>query len=215
MRETTPTWSDLATGRRWRGVASFIRGWVGPFDSSCGMSAEELDQLLLRKSLALPAAVREWYLLAARWSQGQGALNVWIGPQELAAEDGMVEVLTDTIGNNNWGVRAADHDIEDPPVYDLDTNPTQIDFPSFTSLVAAMIVNDVIFGSDTDEPKELNPGVARAGLTCFVSNRRGDFYADAVLDAAAVVMFAYPGNGPAYGKARTPAGHTLLQRFQR
>ena len=205
-----PTWSDLATGRRWRGVAS----WVGPFDSSCGMSAEELNQLLLRGSLALPAAVKEWYLLAARWSHLQGALNVWIDPQELAVKEGMVEVLTDTIGNNNWGVRTADHDIEDPPVYDLDTNPAQVDFPSFTSLVAAMIVNDVIFGSDTDEPMELNPGVARAGLTCFVSNRRGDFYADAVLEAAAVVMFSYPGNGPAYGKARTPAGHTLLQRLQ-
>jgi len=94
-----PTWSDLATGRRWRGVAS----WVGPFDSSCGMSAEELNQLLLRGSLALPAAVKEWYLLAARWSHLQGAWNVWIDPQELAVKDGMVEVLTDTIGNNNWG----------------------------------------------------------------------------------------------------------------
>ena len=212
MRETIPTWSDLATGQRWRGVASFIRDWVGPFDHACGMSAEELDEILLRESLALPAAVREWYLLAARWSQG--GLNVWISPQELAAEDGMVEVLTDTQGANRWGVRVADHDIEDPPVYDLDANPTQIDFPSFTSLVAAMIVNDVIFGSDTDEPVELNPGVARAGLTCFVSTRRGDFYADVVLDAAAIVMFTYPGNGPACGKARTYAGHTLLQRFQ-
>ena len=77
-----------------------------------------------------------------------------------------------------------------------------------------MTVNDVIFGSDADEPMELNPGVARAGLTCFVSNRRGDFYADAVLEAAAVVMFAYPGNGRAYGKARTPVGHILLQRLQ-
>jgi len=77
-----------------------------------------------------------------------------------------------------------------------------------------MIVNDVIFGSDTDEPVELNPSAARAGLTCFVSTRHGDFYADAVLDAAGVVMFAYPGNGPACGKARTHAGHTLLQQFQ-
>ena len=159
-----PTWRP---GRRWRGLASFIRDSVGSFDPSCGMSAEEPDEILLRESLALPAAIREWYLLAARWSQG--ALNVWIGPQELAAEDGMVEVLTDTQGANRWGVRAADHDIEDPAVYDLDTKPTQIDFQSFTSLVAAMIVNDVIFSSDTDGPVELNPGVARAGLTCFVS----------------------------------------------
>jgi hypothetical protein len=212
MPETMPTWSDLAIGRRWRGVASFIRDWVGPFDPACGVSAEELDEILLRGALVLPAAVKEWYLLAARWSQD--GMNVWISPQKLTAVDGMVEVLTDTQGANRWGVRAADHHIDDPPVYDLDANPTQIDFPSFTSLVAAMIANDVIFGSDAEEPVELNPGVARAGLTCFVSTRYGDFYADAVLAAAAVVMFAYPGNGPAYGKARTHAGHTLLQRFQ-
>jgi hypothetical protein len=207
-----PTWSYLATSQRWRGVVSFICDWVGPFDHTCGMSAEELDEILRRESLALPAAVREWYLLAARW--GQGGLNVWISPQKLAAEDGMVEVLTDPQAANRWGIRVADHDIDDPPVYDLDAKPTQIDFPSFTSLVAAMIVNDVIFGSDADEPMELNPGVARAGLTRFVSTRRGDFYADAALDVAAVVMFAYPENGPACGKARTHAGYTLLQRFQ-
>jgi len=207
----TRTWSDLAASRRWRGVVSFIRDWVGPFDFACGMAAEELDEKLLRESLALPAAVREWYLLAARWSQG--GLNVWISPQELATADEMVCVLTVTDGINNWGVRAADHDIDDPPVYDLDANPTEIDFPSFTLLVAAMIVNDVIFHPATD-PVELNPGVARAGLTCLVSTRRGGFYADAALDTAAVVAFAYPGNGPAFGEARTPAGHALLQRFQ-
>jgi hypothetical protein len=175
------------------------------------MAAEELDEILLGESLALPAAVREWYLLSARWSQG--GLNVWISPRELVAADEMVCVLTDTDGINNWGVRAADHDIDDPPVYDLDANPTEIDFPSFTSLVATMIANDVIFHPATD-PVELNPGVARAGLTCLVSTRHGDFYANAALDAAAVVAFTYPGNGPAFGKARTPVGHALLQRLQ-
>jgi hypothetical protein len=40
-----PTWSELATGRRWRCVASFIGDWVGPFDRACGMSAEELDEI--------------------------------------------------------------------------------------------------------------------------------------------------------------------------
>ncbi len=173
-------------------------------------AAEELDEILLGKSLALPAAVREWCLLAARWSQG--GLNVWISPQELAAHDGMACILTDTDGIKNWGGRAADHDIEDPPVYDLDAKPSEIDFPSFTSLVAVMIVNDVIF-HPAAEPVELNPGVARASLTCFAPTPHGDFYADATLDAATVVMYAYA-KGPAYGKARTPAGYALLQRLQ-
>ena len=81
------------------------------------------------ESLALPAAVREWYLLADRWSQG--ALNVWIGPQELAAEAGMVEVLTDTQGVNRWefGLRITTSRIR------LSTIWTSIP-PKSTSLVA-------------------------------------------------------------------------------
>jgi hypothetical protein len=39
------------------------------------MAVEELDEILVRQSPGPPAAVREWYLLAARWRQG--GLNVW------------------------------------------------------------------------------------------------------------------------------------------
>ena len=78
----TPTWNDLANGERWRGVVSFIRNWVGPFDSGHGIAPKDLDLLLRAKPLNLPAAVREWYLLAANWTQH--GLNVWIRPRELA-----------------------------------------------------------------------------------------------------------------------------------
>jgi hypothetical protein len=89
--------------------------------------------------------------------------------------------LTDTQGINRWGVRVADHGIEDPPVVNLEENPAEIDFPSFTSSVAAMIVNDVIYGSETEDPVELDPGIGCAGLTCLVSTQYGDYYADAAL----------------------------------
>ena len=61
----------------------------------------------------------------------------------------MVGILTDEQGVNLWGVRAADYDIEDPPVFFLEATPADIDFPNFTSFVAAMIANDAIFGSET------------------------------------------------------------------
>ena len=75
-------------------------------------------------------------------------MNVWIGPQELAAEAGMVEVLTDTQGVNRWefGLRITTSRIRLSTIWT--SNPTQIDFPSLTSLVAAMIVNDVAFGTN-------------------------------------------------------------------
>jgi hypothetical protein len=208
------TWSKLANGVRWRGVVSFIRNWVGPFDSHQGMPPKELDKILRAKSLNLPTAVREWYVLAANWNQG--GIGVWIYPRDLAAcdEDEMVWILTDTEGITQWGVRVADLDAEDPPVYSLAAGTDEIEFPTFTSFVGAMIVNDLLFADNREEPVELDPDSARAALQCLVSARCGDFYADAPLESATVVMFIYPDGAAAYGKSRTPAGRALLEQLE-
>jgi hypothetical protein len=68
----------------------------------------------------------------------------------------MVGVLTDTDGINKIGRPGCGPGIDDP-VYDLDANPTEIDFPSFTSFVAAMIVNDVFFCTATEPVVSLAP----------------------------------------------------------
>lgn len=99
-------------------------------------------------------------------------------------------------------------------MFSREANPTEVDFPSFTSFVAAMLVNGVIFDYKVGDPAKLDPGPARASLTRLVTARCGDYYADAPLEAARVVMFTYPRAGPAFGKARTPTGEELLRRFQ-
>jgi hypothetical protein len=68
----TSTWNDLASSSRWDGVVRFIRNWAGPFDCDQGMAPVELDIILRAKSLDLPVAVREWYLLAANWNHVSG-----------------------------------------------------------------------------------------------------------------------------------------------
>src|SRR5262249_37596050 len=108
------TWDDLARSPRWRGVVSFIQNWVGPLDANQGIATHQLDAILHEKGLKLPTAIRDWYLLAAKWNQG--GLNVWIPPQELTVGEGIVWILTDTEGINHWGVRVADVEVEDPPV---------------------------------------------------------------------------------------------------
>jgi hypothetical protein len=208
------TWNDLANGARWRGVVSFIRNWVGPFDSNQGMTPDELDQILRAKRLTLPAAVREWYLLAANWNPK--GLNVWFRPAELEVCDGMIEILTDPEGISNWSIRVVDFDIEDPPVVSPEENPNDIEFQSFSEFVAAMIINDVLFADETTgEPVELNHDAARTTLMCIVSSGRGDFFGDAPLESATVVMWAISQNSPAFGKSRTLAGRALLNRLQR
>jgi hypothetical protein len=211
----TTSWDELANSPRWRGVVSFVRHWVGPLGLAQGMAPAELDAILSTKRLVLPAAVREWYLLAAHWSQG--ALNVWIRPRELAELEGVILFLTDTEGIQEWSVRVADQGIEDPPVVARDGSPGgEVVCATFSSFVAAMIMNDVIFDYETDPPVELDPASARSGLTCLVSGSLGRFFADALLESATVVMFDYGGNdGPVLGKSRTPEGRALLDRWRR
>ena len=206
------TWNDLANDARWRGVVTFIRNWVGPIDSDQGISPAQLDVILRAKPLNLPTAVREWYLLAGKWNQG--GLNVWIHPHELAACDGIVWILTDTAGVNLWGVRVEDLNIEDPPVVSHEKNDDIVS-ENFSRFVAAMIVNDVLFDYSTEEPISLNHDSVHAERMRLFSSCNGDFLADGPLESSTVVIFAYPGNGPVYGKSRTSAGRALLRRLQR
>jgi hypothetical protein len=209
----TSTWEGLAAAARWSGVVSFIRQWLGPFDSGAGMAAQELDVALRANALTLPAAVREWYLLAAKWNPR--SLNAWVRPQDLVASDEMVWLLGDAYGGDAcWGVRVADLDAEDPPVYSLMEDRDEAAFASFSAFVAAMIVNDVIFDPEAEPPAELDAGSIHAELMCLAATGCDDFYADAALESAAVVAFAYSATGPVFGRARTPAGHALLQRLK-
>jgi hypothetical protein len=205
------TWNALASNPRWRGVVSFIRNWVGAFGGDQGMEADDLDSIV-PANLRLPAAVREWYILAANWNQG--AMNVWIRPQELISYDGVVWILTDTQGVNHWGVRVAELAMDDPPVVSRESRNENVS-SSFSSFVAAMIVNDVLFDYATEAPVELEPDAVHADKMRSVSSCCGDFFADGPLELATIVMFAYGGDGPVYGKARTPAGRALLHDMRR
>jgi hypothetical protein len=206
----TSTWNDLASNERWRGVVSFIRNWVGPFDSDMGMPAEELQATLSVNHLSLPASVREWYLLAANWKQG--GLGVWIRPQELTATDGVVWLLTDMYGITHWGVRVDDLGKEDPPVVTMEKN-NEVVSPRFSEFVALMTVSEVVFDYAVEAPVELNRDAVHADKMRPVSACFGDLYADGKLESATVVMFAYPNDGPVYGKARTAEGRRFLQSF--
>ncbi len=203
-------WNKLATSGRWHGVVSFIQNWVGPFGPDQGMPPEKLDAILRAKSLDLPAAVCEWYLLAANWHQG--GVNVWIPPRDLVADDGIVDVLHDKHGVSEWGVRVEDLKYEDPPIV---TN-NEIASPTFSNFVAAMIVNDLLFFDDeSGEPLELKPGTLPLEGMHNVASCGGDFMADGPLESATIVMYAYSHNGPLFGKSRTHEGRTVLSRLRK
>jgi hypothetical protein len=156
--------------------------------------------------------MREWYLLAGNWQPG--GLNVWGAPDSLEVVDQTIEVLTDPYGVTSWRVRCGRLRLDDPPV-ECDDEFDGAAFSCFTDFVAAMAVNDALFGDPTiDDPVESNPREARRSLVRAVASRVGDFYADAPLESAAVVMFDHLGDGPTVGRARTASGRQLLDRLR-
>jgi len=77
---------------------------------------------------------------------------------------------------NHWGVRVADIDVEDPPVVSYEKKNEDVS-PSFSKFVAAMIVNDLLFDYETEEPIELERDSIRADGMSYVSSCCGDFFA--------------------------------------
>ncbi len=203
------TRTEIALSNRWRGVVGFIENWIGPFESDQQTTSADLDALLGTNGPCLSEAIQEWCILTANWSQG--GLNVWIPQSALAEHDGLINVLTDVEGICRWSVRSKDMANDDPPVIFLDESDG---FQHFSAFVAAMVVSDFLFANDrAGEAIELKTA-ALTELTCFASANCGGFYADAALDAATLVAFAYP-SGEVYGKSRTPAGAKLLARLRK
>jgi hypothetical protein len=205
---TVTDWNELANSPRWGGVVAFIRNWIGPFNAKMGMNPEELEAILNGKGLHLPVAVREWQILAANWCPGR--LNVWIHPSDLTLRDEAVALLTDTVGATSWEIRLADFHELDPPVYSVEMDCRVS--PSFSKFVAAMTINDVLFGDD-EEPEEVRLLAAQQVLTSFLSSPIGDYFTDNDLKTATVLAFAYPNGGFAHAKARTSAGRAVLKRL--
>jgi hypothetical protein len=145
----------------------------------------------------------------------QGRLNVWLRPEELKAAGGMLGILTDTEGINLWGFRIEEIHIDDPPVVSINDNPHEIAFPRFSTFVAAMIVNDVLVDDRIESPTELDSHFRRGDFTRLVASNCGEFFSDTPIETAAVVIFAYPGDGPVMGKSRMPAGRQILERLRR
>lgn len=206
------TWEDLANSARWRGIVSFIRNWIGPFDSNQGIAPEELDAILRSNSITLPAVVREWYLLATKWNHD--GESRWLPPEELMAHEQKMWISFDVHGVSRWGIRISDLGTNDPPVFS-DEDTKHLIFSSFSQFVAAMIMNDKLYSDVAEDAVELNPDKVLTALTCVVQSTVGNFYADAPLDRATVIAFSYPRNGPAHGKSRTPDGHALLDQLRR
>lgn len=104
---------------RWSLFKDFVAEWYAPLRDGDGYSAEELDAAERRLGVALPVALREWYMLAGRREDITARQNFLVSTEDLAVEkdSGLLEFLSENQQVVMWGLRPADLVLADPPVW--------------------------------------------------------------------------------------------------
>jgi uncharacterized protein (TIGR02996 family) len=134
---------------RWRLVEEFMETWYSPLEPGDGCSQTELAAAERRLGCQLPAALREWYLLAGNRQ------DVWSKQDHLVALTGLeIEPQHDALmfyyenqGCEAWGIRSRDLRREDPPVHQF-FEPARAT-PSVTGFAILVLLCEVKFAKRT------------------------------------------------------------------
>ena len=146
-----PLFSKLPANResRWMLVLRFVDFWSRPIAPGDGYSEADIEQCERELGHRLPAALREWYLIAGRrrdlWSQ-QDRLTT---PNELfqfGRHENHLVFYAENQGCEVWGVRDSDILLEDPPVYRLKEDPCQVS-PSVSAFAIQTLLREKIMGA--------------------------------------------------------------------
>jgi len=105
---------------RWPLLKDFVAEWHTPLKEGDGYSAQEVDTAERRLGFKLPAALREWYLLAGKRKDLTAVQNFLRPPDRLftRVEDDseMLYFYTENQAVVNWGISFNDIRLDDPPV---------------------------------------------------------------------------------------------------
>jgi hypothetical protein len=108
-------------GAAWEFISDFAREWAQPLADGDGCTEAELAEAEARLGLALPAALREAYLLLGRREDLTSNHDVLLDPGRLCVDD-RKQALVFRHENQMcaaWGVLLSDLTQADPPVYEL------------------------------------------------------------------------------------------------
>jgi uncharacterized protein (TIGR02996 family) len=167
-----PLFSKLPAGRheRWRLVQEFIELWHQPLTPQSGNTEAELHTVEKRLGHRLPAALREWYLIAGNqteiWSRQDRLRQL----HQLEIQDGRLIFRWENQGCEMWGLRLNDFEQDDPPVYKF-REETAIESPTMTafaivSLLMETIGGNLFYSNDGGNFSELIAEVAQRFVPC-------------------------------------------------
>jgi hypothetical protein len=98
----------------WRFVADFAAYWQQPLQPGDGWSGAEVETAERHLGLALPAALREAYLLLGRRTDLTSNHDRLLKPDELYVADGALVYRVENQGAASWGVLLEDLGDDDP-----------------------------------------------------------------------------------------------------
>src|SRR5262249_44715250 len=139
-----PLFTKLPEGRveRWRLVEEFIDTWYRPLRASDGVSEATLRSAERRLGFKLPVAVREWYALAGNRENVRRKENHLLNIAKLGMEEDFnaLVIYCEIQGNEYWGVRRRDLDLDDPPIYQF-LEPARIS-PTTTAFAIQALLHE-------------------------------------------------------------------------
>jgi uncharacterized protein (TIGR02996 family) len=151
---------------RWRLVEEFIDTWHRPLTAGDGCTEEEIAEAERRLGARLPAALREWHALAGRrkdvWSVQDHLLRLhqtlWFRQLHFDQRSDALVIRSENQGCEHWGIRPADLDLDDPPIWELGAgrvcSPTLSAFACQTLLYEAKFSDGVIWAGEIFPPDE-------------------------------------------------------------
>lgn len=163
-----PLFSKLPPNRNegWQLVKTFVENWHQLFLEESRATASKISGIESTLGFPLPAALREWYLLAGKHAQiwsGQDCL-LKLSELKFSLDDDALVFRYENQNCERWGIRREDLKLDDPPVWSFEEKREES--PSVT----AFAIQTLLLESMWRKPLMSNSGVADAEVTGYLSS---------------------------------------------
>lgn len=160
---------------RWRLVEEFIDVWHRPLESGDGYSETEIEAAEDRLGHRLPAALREWYMLAGRRGDVWSVQDTLQTPERISIRRDALIFRTENQSCELWGVRETDLESDDPPVIEFEAgvqaSPTVSAFACLVLLYEAMFAQGVVWAGAEIADEQLLAKAVRGLSRCDLPDR--------------------------------------------
>lgn len=133
-------------GHRWRLVSLWLELWGGPIGASSDCRAADFAEAEARIGAPMPAALREWHIVAGPSMSAWSVQDHQQPLHELAWQDDVLVIRIENQGCERWGIRRSDLSLSDPPVVRVDE--PGLESPSITEFAILTLLIETVLGAE-------------------------------------------------------------------